>query len=787
MRQIVPRLLLVLCACLPGVAAALGNIPALQRLDQARLVVHAGTAEAAVKTVRLPAFLSPVSPGQSASLVFTFEAAGAGSTLALHVEATREHFTAYLNGVAVFDSRYGDPDAPPLRSWRMSPTFELPNQHLRTGRNELELALHAPAGRALRLAPVWVGTPAAVHARAFRHLLRDELGPLGIAGVLATLAVFALAVARESRDRELLLLYATTALIYVVTVLAVLVPVQPLPTLHLSSWWYSLYMWGAVTQALLALRFASLRWPAFERLLWVLAAAALPLLYSAAWLEAPLGIYGLWLTLCLAVGVPVMGKLALRWRKGRDARAGWVLLLLTMIWAASVHDLVVGIVQQSIIKHFVLVPWAGLVNALWVGWILLARFRGDARELAVLNRQLDARVRLASSRLEEKLVEVETAQRRAEDASAAKSTFLAAVSHDLRQPLHSLGLFVSALERHIDNAEGRQMQRRVQGAFAALEGLFDELLDLSRLEAGTVQAQVADTPLQPLFDRLGDIFHAEAERRGLGLRFVPTRAVVQSDPVLLERIVANLVTNALRYTREGHVLVGVHRRSGGAVIEVRDSGIGIAPEHQQRIFDDFYQVQNPARDRRQGIGLGLAIVRRLAALLGHHIELRSQPDRGTVVAVHLPLAPVGAVAAAPAVPPLAPPGLEGRRVLVVDDDVEVREATLALLRLWGVQAQAAAGPDGAQALLQDGFEAEALIVDLRLGAGIDGIQLVQQVRRRGTPLPALLVSGEIGARKDPRVQQCGLPLLLKPVAPARLKAALHAVLRPETLRGGTTP
>jgi signal transduction histidine kinase/CheY-like chemotaxis protein len=773
-----PWLAVVACLLLAMLAAAASSSAGEQwplRLDSAQLdyVAPDGSAAGPAAEVRLPDYLPAAPPGHRGRLRFSFDLQQPAELLLL-VEATREHFIARVNGVQVHDSTGGDPDAPPLRSWRMSPMFALPESALRSGRNEIELELLTPAGRVLRIAPLWVGSHAAIERVALRIMLRDEIGPLAIVVVLATLAVIALVLARDSPDRQLLLLYAAGAIIYALVTLSALMPHQPLPFVHYFAWWYMLYMWSPCVLNLLALRFAGVRWPGYEKLLWTLAALALPLTYAASLMDAGLGFAGIWLLLANSLSIPLMVMLARRrWVDG-NRRAGWMALFVAVGWAMALHDLIAGFVLHKIIKYYLLAPYVGLVYAFWAGWILISRYQRTASDLAVLNRELDQRINIANARLQEQLLKEQEAHHAAEQASAAKSNFLAAVSHDLRQPLHSLGMFVSALDQHVGSAEGKEMQRRVSGAFAALEGLFNELLDLSRLDAGTIEARVQPAALQPIFDRLDDLFHAEAESRGLNLRFVPTRHAVLTDPVLLERIVANLVSNALRYTPRGAVLVAARRRGGDIVVEVRDSGIGIAPEQQEKVFDDFYQVNNPARDRRRGLGLGLAIVRRLAGLLSHRIELRSQPGRGTVFGVRLPRADIEAGAAA-AVAADAPQALRGKRVLVVDDEAEVREASLALLQSWGIEAIGAAAPADVDRLLAGGARIDAVIADLRLGADIDGIDVVERLRAAvGAKLPALLVSGDTGARELTRVKSSGLPLLVKPVGPARLKAALHA-------------
>ena len=271
---------------------------------------------------------------------------------------------------------------------------------------------------------------------------------------------------------------------------------------------------------------------------------------------------------------------------------------------------------------------------------------------------LEERVHAATSELQERKEE-------AERANLAKSRFLLAASHDLRQPLHALSLFSSDLQRAVASAEIdelRTLSRRIGESIETLSGLLDTLLDISRLDIGGVRVETSDFPLAAVFARLHDSFARNAAEAGLRLRCRPTSACVRSDPALLEQLLANLVGNAIRYTREGSVLVAARRRGTHWRIEIRDSGIGIAPEHQEAVFEEFFQVGNRARVDGEGLGLGLAIARRMARLLGATLELRSQVGDGSVFAVSLPLAPPCADAA-PAAPAAAP--TLGLRLLLI--------------------------------------------------------------------------------------------------------------------------
>ncbi|MBC8118814.1 MAG: response regulator, partial [Burkholderiaceae bacterium] len=235
--------------------------------------------------------------------------------------------------------------------------------------------------------------------------------------------------------------------------------------------------------------------------------------------------------------------------------------------------------------------------------------------------------------------------------------------------------------------------------------------------------------------------------------------------------------NALRYTARGGVAIGARRRGDQVCVEVLDSGIGIPEDRQAQIFDEFYQVGNPGRDRRRGLGLGLAIVRRLTALLGHELTLNSAPGQGTRFRLWLPRAEGAAVPLASAAEHHLPDTLAGKRVLLVDDDPDIRIATATLLGQWGLAVRTAASIPEVDAVLGAGFVPELAIVDLRLEALDDGIDLIERLRNRlGAKLPALLLSGDTGAAEIARVRASGVPLLTKPVSPARLKSVLHSSL-----------
>ena len=377
--------------------------------------------------------------------------------------------------------------------------------------------------------------------------------------------------------------------------------------------------------------------------------------------------------------------------------------------------------------------------------------------------------------------QVEARTRELSEANRAKSRFLAAASHDLRQPLHALNLLVAQLRAEASPAERERIASRIESAVAGINGLFDALLDISKLDAGVVGAEVTDFPVQRVLDRMEVAFAADAQARGLRLVVRPHAGWVRSDPVLLERIVGNLVGNALRYTRAGGILVGVRRRGGMLRIEVWDTGIGIPADKHAEIFGEFVQVAPAGVLRGEGLGLGLAIVARLAAVLGHGVTVASRPGRGSCFAVALPaVPPAPAAVPAPAAEAhaAAPDPLRGRRVLVVDDDDDVLHSTAGLLRNWGCEVRAA----GSAAAAQDaGAPAPDLVVsDLHLGDDVDGLALVAALRaRHGAALPALIVSGDLAPQTRARVAAAGITFAEKPVPPMRLRALVtRSLARP---------
>jgi signal transduction histidine kinase/ActR/RegA family two-component response regulator len=372
--------------------------------------------------------------------------------------------------------------------------------------------------------------------------------------------------------------------------------------------------------------------------------------------------------------------------------------------------------------------------------------------------------------LEVEKAEAEAARGRAEKANLAKSQLLAAASHDLRQPLHALSLFSGSLQSLALDDEAKDVASRIQANVAAMEKLFNGLLDISRLEAGVVQSHRAPVSCQDLFDRLAGYFDPVAEQQGLDLRFRDTDLWIDSDAAISEQICVNLVTNALRYTRSGGILVAARRRGERVSIEVTDTGIGIASDDQARVFDEFVQIGNPERDRSKGLGLGLAIAQRMAAILDSQIEIASTPGRGSRFSFALP-------AAAPAETsrPVASPDLmQGMRLLMVDDDAMVREGAGRLLRQWGVEAVMAPDLAAAHAMIVGGADFEVCLTDYRLPGDKNGLDVIAALSALpGAPRTFCLVTGDMGAEVLAAADAAGVPIIHKPLHPARLRALLN--------------
>lgn len=356
-------------------------------------------------------------------------------------------------------------------------------------------------------------------------------------------------------------------------------------------------------------------------------------------------------------------------------------------------------------------------------------------------------------------------QAAADNANVAKSRFLAAAGHDLRQPVHALGLSLAVMDAPPGQGALLDAARSAQRAAATM---LDALLDFSRAEAGVIEPKLRDLALQPLLHDLDHEMAPLAEAAGLVYRTRDSALRVRADPALVRIILNNLVSNAIRYCRRGGVLVGVRRRGRHAVIEVWDSGIGIAADQHEAIFEEFHQLGNPERDRSKGLGLGLAIARRIAMLIDGEIAVASRPGRGSVFRLALPLAGAAPVAAEAMAAGLAAP----THVLVIDDDPVICAASAGLLVSWGHSCEAVADGAGARAALQR-RQPGLILCDWRLASGESGPEVIAALRAMaGTPIPAILITGDTAPDRLQDAARLGLPVLHKPVAPETLRSAM---------------
>jgi len=382
-------------------------------------------------------------------------------------------------------------------------------------------------------------------------------------------------------------------------------------------------------------------------------------------------------------------------------------------------------------------------------------------------------------RIQEATADLAAKMDMAERANQAKTRFFAAASHDLRQPLHALSLFVAALKARSQQTETQTLIENIEASTAAMELLFNALLDISRLDAGAIEAHPVHFSLQKMLRDLDQQFSALAVEKGLRLRFRPCNVTFHSDPLLIERILANLIANAIRYTDDGGVLVACRRRGRMVRLSIIDTGRGIPPDQQENVFHEFVQLHNPARDRSKGLGLGLAIVSRLGRLLGHRVGLRSRPGHGSVFSIDVPCGDASLIQ-----PPASASSAPGQipadaLVLLVDDESAILRGMAELFDNWNIDLVTAHSANEAVHWLDSlGRVPDVIVSDYRLPDDIDGIEVITRLRQKfGRDIPAILVSGDTAPDTILRISQAGLPLLHKPLRPAKLRALLTHLIQ----------
>ena len=413
----------------------------------------------------------------------------------------------------------------------------------------------------------------------------------------------------------------------------------------------------------------------------------------------------------------------------------------------------------------------------WIGglmFVFLVINIGASRSMrAFILRSID--VRFENTDLVEDLKHqhqrAEASLAREEKANLAKSRFLAAASHDLRQPLHSLRLFTATLEMQTRNSEHKTLVRQIDSSVKSLEELFNALLDISKLDAGTILVERNNIYLDRMLTQLEGEFTPLAKKKNLNFSVQLDGQVLDTDALLLERLIRNLVSNAFRYTEEGMVQVTSELEDGRVWILISDSGIGIAQADQGRVFEEFVQLGNTERDRSQGIGLGLSIVKRLADLLDVELQLTSAEGAGSTFRIGVPQGDAALCQFTDASPELPSDHIDSLFILVIDDEEEVCLAVEGLLETWGCIVMCANSGDAASKQLKEiGDTPDLVISDYRLREGETGGDVIHRLREElAFDVPAIILSGDIAPERLQEIHSLGFPLLHKPCEPEALR------------------
>jgi len=772
-------------ALLLGMGGALAQAPpalvtpqTVIRIDTAQRTDRDGRATA----VQLPEIVER-EPGAAAPLQRTwrteFNTGTQRAGLALYLSGVHGHARIVLNGRALRDT-ITEPAAPSPRAVNRLILLDLPPHLLVEGENRLEIT--ARGEKLVSLSTIAVGAQDVLRNERDAKALAMVYGPSVVAALIGTLGLLVLLIWSRRRHEPIYGYFGVASTAWGLHTAWTVAPRTLLGGAHEYVWWTTLDGLLVAMLTIFCLRFVGYVLPRVERALkWAM--LGLPLFLYAG---VALGLHDAVDTLArLSMVVTVFIALAAVARQAWRARSLDHALLVFAGLAAGAFGArdwwVSEFGRDNLPVH--LTPYAGLPFVLLLGWFLIDRFVRTNESLEALNRDLESRVAAKSAELVTALDHMRAARDWADSANRSKSSFLAAASHDLRQPIHALGLYMSALRQRRLDAPTQDIVERMDRSVAALDSLFNALLDISRMDAGALVPQPRAFDLAAMLHRLGEEFAPEAAQRGLRFSVrigAGARPVaVRSDPVLVERVLRNLIANAVKYTQQGGVLVSCRSRDASPLrwrVEVWDTGPGIAEAERERIFEEFYQGNNAERDRRGGLGLGLSIVRRLARLLQPPLALHSQPGRGTRFVLDLPAT---TDASEPAAPGAMVSTLHGTVVAVVEDDIEVREAMRLLLRDWGCEV--IDGGDAEEVRRQAEIRTrvpQAVVADLRLKDQRDGISEVAALREAfGAALPALIVSGDSAPDRVRLMAASGLPWLSKPVPAARLRAWLHQVTR----------
>lgn len=735
-----------------------------QRLDRAQAQVQASAAEAPPldgpwQPVDLPDNWKQTRPAGAGAVWYriAFSAAGIDSPAVL-IPRLATGGQVWLNGSRLWDGRSSSPDA--TFSWNAPLLLVLPRGLLRPSGDVLEIqVLGLPRYRAglshLQLAP---------HAQlaritTWRNLWQKD-GALISSVVSVVAGVLMLLMWVRTRRDPMYLYFGLATLAWAARNSNLFLNELPVQVDTWAMLVHGGHAWFATFFGLFVLRFTGTRSPWLQGLLWAFAIANSVVMVGGGFIEPMLR----WLTVPGFALYFVLLWLLLRhgWRDRSTESALMAATTLTFL-ALSARDAML-LNSRLPYEAYYLSHYIGVLMLASTVWGLVAGLVVARQGVERLNVDLEHRVAQRTEALQA--------------ANTSKTRFLAAASHDLRQPVVAIGLLIGLVRERVSAPDVRHMIDRAHEAVAALETLLQGLLDLSRLESGVVQPRQQPVRVQDLFDAIEAHEGAAALSKGLRLRFRPTRLTVQADPLLLDQLLRNLVGNALRYTERGSVLVAARPRGRGhACLQVWDSGCGIPRERQAEVFEEFVQLGNPARDRSHGLGLGLAIVTRCATLLGTRVDLKSEPGRGSRFSLSLPR--VAAAAQPQRTVRAASSPLAQQRLLLVDDDEAVRTALCARLQAWGAEVVALDGlPAVQQWLAQDHAAPHMLLTDHRLPVG-DGLQVIAAVRAVHAAVPALIITGSTAPEDIAALGTSGIPVLHKPF---QIEALLVAIER--ATRGG---
>ena len=667
----------------------------------------------------------------------------------------------------------------PRDGWLALPASQLldvPGGLLRAGVNHLKIEVHC-AGQGGLTQPVLA--PKADLQHDFTHaqwLTRDLLIVLNI--LCITFSLFVVMLWWLRRQEAAAGLFGLLIVVGALRNCRYFVEGDLYLSANLDSWLYfTAHVITACVQGWFIMALAGHRWHAFNRVLWAvmlgfptLALFAMP--WDPGLTRVRDALQGTLILLMLpSLLLLTRGRFSVARKALLGLGVGWLVVLL-----ASIHDFALGRLVGDVTFTYWL-PWAIPMALPSFSVMVVERIVNAFNEIEQANQHLETKVAERTRELAA--------------ANAAKSHFLTSASHDLRQPVAAIGLITDLLQSRVTDPALRSLTDRLTRAVNSMESLLKGLLDLSRLDSGTVDVQRRRVKLQPLLEAVTNHEMESARHKGLRLRIRPTDATVWTDPVLLEQILRNLVGNAIRHTAQGSVLVGMRRRGHTWVLQVWDSGPGIGPADQQRIFEAFVQLGNPARERSQGLGLGLAIVQRAASLLDHAVGVRSVVGRGSVFSVTMPAATLvqahgsahggahglggtaasdNALQAAHTGASTALPAIPARRVLVIEDDRGLRDTLVSLLQSWGV-AEVHAGDSLASVRALPAGHWDLVVSDHRLGDGT-GREVIAHLRAQQPMLPALILTGDTSPEQLAELASSGLPVLHKPFRSEKMRAMI---------------